>query len=147
MVSSASGDSGKSVMDTVEVFTCFRHTDSRGYLLKAVKKEYTDDRPFGEIYIVGAPKGEIRANHYHLVATEWFVILAGEAELTLADYENTEDRRVVPMGGENRVCVKIPPGVAHAIQNVGEEDMILMALADKPYDPNDTDTYALTLVS
>ena len=134
------------MMDDIEVFDLFRHDDERGFLLKAVKKEYTYDRPFGEIYFVSADPGTVRANHFHKVTTEWFVVVAGTGELTLADAENPSNRRTIPMGGENRVCVKIPPGVAHAIKAVGDQNMLMMALADKPYDPNDTDTFAIQLV-
>lgn len=132
-------------MDDVEVFDLFRHDDSRGYLLKAVKKDYTHDRPFGEIYFVSASPGTVRANHFHEVATEWFVVVQGQGVLTLADAKNPSDRREVAMGGEARVCVRIPPGVAHAIRAVGDSDMLMMALADKPYDPEDTDTYSLEI--
>lgn len=133
------------MMDEIEVFDLFKHEDERGYLLKAVKKEYTHDRPFGEIYFVNASPGTVRANHFHEVATEWFVVVKGAGVLTLADVKNTDVRREIPMGGEHRVCVRIPPGVAHAIRAVGTEDMLMMALADKPYDPNDTDTYPLVI--
>lgn len=133
------------MMSDVEVFNLFQHDDSRGFLLKAVKKEYTHDRPFGEIYFVSASPGTVRANHYHKVATEWFVVVRGRGLLTLADASNPHDRREIPMGGPDRVCVRIPPGVAHAIEAVGDEDMLMMALADKPYDPSDTDTYPLEI--
>ena len=126
-------------MDEIEVFDLFRHDDARGYLLKAVKNEYTDDRPFGEIYFVSASPGTVRANHFHVVTTEWFVVVKGQGVLTLADVNDLSNRREVEMNG--RVCVKIPKNVAHAIRAVGDEDMLMMALADKPYDPNDTDTY------
>jgi dTDP-4-dehydrorhamnose 3,5-epimerase-like enzyme len=134
-------------MDEVEVFDLFRHEDSRGFLLKAVKKDYTLERPFGEIYFVSASPGTIRANHFHRVTTEWFVVVRGEGRLVLADAERPATRRDIAMGGAHQVCVRIPPGVAHAIQAVGTEDMLMMALADKPYDPNDTDTYPLEICS
>ncbi|MEO1230602.1 MAG: cupin domain-containing protein [Myxococcota bacterium] len=133
------------MMEDIEVFELFKHQDERGFLLKAVKKEYTHDRPFGEIYFVSASPGTVRANHFHRVATEWFVVVRGQGVLTLADAEEPEKRRQVKMGGDDRVCVRIPPGVAHAIRAVGDEDMLMMALADKPYDPNDTDTYPLEI--
>ena len=135
------------MMSEVEVFELFQHDDSRGFLLKAVKKEYTHERPFGEIYFVSATPGTVRANHFHKIATEWFVVVRGTGVLTLADVNEPEQKREIAMGGENRVCVRIPPGVAHAIEAVGSEEMLMMALADKPYDPNDTDTYPLELVA
>lgn len=133
-------------MNGVEVFELFKHTDPRGWLLKAVKKDYTGGAPFGEIYVVGAPPGEVRANHYHKEATEWFAVLRGEAVLTLADANDPGgERRQIQMGGERRVCVKIPPGIAHAVRCAGDDEMILLAFADRPYDPAFPDTYACVI--
>jgi len=42
--------------------------------------------------------------------------------------------------------VQVPPGIAHAIQNVGEGPMHLLAYADLPYDPADPDTIPVALV-
>ncbi|MBX2811303.1 MAG: WxcM-like domain-containing protein [Myxococcales bacterium] len=133
------------VMNDIQVFDLFKHEDERGFLLKAVQKAYTDERPFGEIYFVSASSGTVRANHFHKVTTEWFVVVRGEGVLTLADAEFPNKRRTIPMGGCHQVCVKIPPGVAHAICSVGTEDLLMMALADKPYDPKDTDTFPLEI--
>jgi len=135
-------------MSRVRVYELFQHDDERGFLLKAVKKEYTGDRPFGEIYFVSASPGTIRANHFHRVTTEWFVVVRGQGELILADPANPlENRRHIIMGGPDRVCVQVPPGVAHAIEAIGTEEMLMMALADRPYDPSDNDTYPIELAT
>ena len=128
-------------MKDVEVHKLFLHTDEGGWLLKAVRGEYTDGAPFGEIYVVGALPGAVRGNHYHPKTTEWFVVVRGQARLLVADPANPDtDRRQIAMGGADHVCVKIPPMVAHAVENVGAGEMLLLALADRPYDPDDTDT-------
>lgn len=134
-------------MSQVEVYDLFKHEDERGFLLKAVKKEYTGDAPFGEIYFVSASPGTVRANHFHRETTEWFVVVHGEGLLTLADADNPNDKREIPMGKENRVCVRIPRGVAHSIRAVGHDDMLMMAFADRPYDPQATDTFGLEIDS
>lgn len=42
--------------------------------------------------------------------------------------------------------VEVPAGVAHAIQNVGEGPLHVLAYADRCYDPHDPDTVPVTLV-
>ena len=134
-------------MKGVEVHELALHTDARGWLLKAVAKSYTDGAPFGEIYVVGALPGQVRANHYHREATEWFAVLRGTAQLTLADADSSDaDRREISMGGEDRICVKIPPFVGHAVTVTGSEEMVLLAFTDRPYDRSSPDTYPLVLV-
>lgn len=113
--------------------------DSRGWLLKAVPKEYVGENPFGEIYLSGANPGEIKGCHYHDDTTEWFCVIQGEGTLYLEDITTGEKMRL-NMSRENRLSVEIPPRVAHAILNNGKEEMVLLAFANLPYDTQDPDT-------
>lgn len=117
------------------------HEDPGGWLLKAVPKEIVGDRPFGEIYFSGARPGETRGKHYHEDTTEWFFVIQGTGILYLQDVE-TGEVMTVDMSRERRLSVEIPPRVAHAIRNNGNVEMILLAFADVPYDPDRPDTVA-----
>ena len=117
------------------------HTDSRGWLLKAFPKELVGDRPFGEVYLSGAKPGETKGSHYHERTTEWFCVISGKGTLRLQDIDSGE-AMAVEMSREGRRTVEIPPRVAHEILNTGETEMILLALADVPYDPDRPDTVA-----
>jgi len=37
--------------------------------------------------------------------------------------------------------VHIPPGVIHAIKNIGKTDMVLIVYANESFDPDDLDTF------
>ncbi len=115
-------------------------TDSRGWLLKAVPKDYVRESPFGEIYLSSAIPGEIKGCHYHDDTTEWFCVIQGEGTLHLEDIESGE-KMTLNMSRGNRLSVEIPPRVAHAISNERDEELILLAFADVPYDPENPDSY------
>jgi UDP-2-acetamido-2,6-beta-L-arabino-hexul-4-ose reductase len=115
------------------------HTDTRGWLMKVVPGEFVGDSGFGEIYLSGAKPGETKGGHYHEETTEWFCVIQGEGMLRLEDI-HTNERMALNLSRENRLSVEIPPGVAHSVLNVGDEEMILLAFANVPYDPDNPDT-------
>jgi len=129
------------MIERVTIREIFYHEDPGGWLLKAVPKAFVGDRAFGEIYFSGAGPGETRGKHYHEETTEWFCVIRGTGMLYLQDVD-TGEVMTVEMTREKRLTVEIPPGVAHAIRNEGNEEMILLAFADVPYDSEDPDTVA-----
>lgn len=138
------------MIEGVEIHRLARHADPRGWLLKAVQPEHVRGAPFGEIYVVGFAPGVIRANHYHHRTTEWFTVLRGEGDLVLAAVDaagQTRDSARIRLGVEEPVVVRVPPRVAHAIQNRGDEELILLAFADQPYSPDDPDTVTHVVLS
>jgi len=124
----------------VEIIPLRPHKDGRGGLLKVLMRHQLDGAErFGEIYLSWAAPGAIKAEHYHKKTCEWFCVLRGEGLLWLEEVASGR-RLCVPMSESAPMTVKIPPGVAHAVQNSGRERLDLLAYADRPYDPADTDT-------
>ena len=118
--------------------------DSRGWFMKVIdgKEEGLPDHT-GEIYLTHASdKGQVRGNHYHDKAKEWFTLLQGKAELKLMDM-NTKEVIIIELSENEPKTIVIPPGVAHAFLNPEEEPFLLLAYTDELYDPVDTMPYAL----
>jgi dTDP-4-dehydrorhamnose 3,5-epimerase len=113
--------------------------DTRGWLFKAVPKEFVGKSQFGEIYLSGAKPREVKGCHYHNKTTEWFCVIQGEGTLYLKDTRSGE-KMTLTLNRENRLSIEIPPQIAHAILNSGTEEMILLAFADIPYDSDNPDT-------
>jgi dTDP-4-dehydrorhamnose 3,5-epimerase-like enzyme len=130
----------------VEQFPLKTHCDDRGYLLKAVENSFARGHSFGEIYIVQSVPGCVRANHYHLQTTEWFVLIKGRGMLELVDPEYPQERISISLDHSKPVCVLIPPGVAHGILALGDAEMVMMAFADKRYDPSHNDTFPFEVI-
>ena len=129
----------------VEVIQLNKHRDDRGWLLKILMREHmAGDVPFGEIYVTAVEPGANRGQHYHNHCTEWFCVLSGQANLVLVDLA-TGERQVIAMGDDSMLRVKIPPRIAHGIQNVGKELLYLLVYADQPYDYNRPDAVPMPL--
>ena len=114
--------------------------DNRGWLLKMLMRHHIDaaDREFGEIYLTSARTGQVKGNHYHENAAEWFCVVSGQGLLVTKDLKSGELNEF-NLSLEQSYTVFVPPNVAHAIKNVGETDMVLLAYSDQPYDPDNID--------
>jgi len=124
-----------------------RKTDSRGWLLKLLMRHHMENEqsPFGEIYLTAALPGEAKGNHFHRDATEWFCIIQGTGRLVTKDMATGEESELI-MPSDAPVVAQVPPNVAHAIENVGQDLMVLLAYANEPYDPGNPDEVRTILV-
>ena len=127
----------------VQVIARTKHTDSRGWLIKAIDGDEPHlPREVGEVYVVCAAPGQVRANHYHPATSEWFTIVRGCATIVVQHPESRER-------GEWHLCasdpktIYVPKGLAHAIvvSSEASEPTMLIAYADRAYDPADTVKY------
>lgn len=118
--------------------------DARGWFMKVIDgKEEGLPNYTGEIYLTHASdKGQVRGNHYHDKAKEWFILLQGKAELKLMDMK-TEEVMTIELSASNPKTVVIPPNIAHAFLNTEEAPFLLLAYTDELYDPVDTIPYTL----
>ncbi len=113
--------------------------DERGWVAEVIRREELSSKEFGQILITTAHPGVVKGNHYHTRKREWFCVIVGKGKLVL---ESAQGREEIIMGEENPVAVEVPPGVAHALVNVGDEMMYALVYVDEPYEPEDPDTFA-----
>ena len=93
-------------------------------------------------HIVLSMPGVIRGNHYHIRGKETIAVL-GPALVRF--HENDETKNVeIPLGQAYRFV--FPPGVPHAIQNLGNEPNILMAFNTVEHDPQNPDSERTVLI-
>jgi len=119
--------------------------DERGNFFEFLRKEYANLSDFGQIYITTAYPGKAKGNHYHKRKIEWFCVIKGDGELVLKD-KNSGEQEIIKMGDSNKVVVKIPANVLHAIKNVGQDTLYLLAYISEPYNEEDPDTYKEELI-
>lgn len=117
--------------------------DDRGWFLKVITGvEEQLPNHTGEVYLTMGKPGQTKGGHYHPKALEWFTLVSGKASLKLEDVR-THEKMQLEIGFDDAITVFVPNGVAHAWENCGEEDFILLAYTDLLYDPADTIIYQL----
>jgi dTDP-4-dehydrorhamnose 3,5-epimerase-like enzyme len=116
------------------------HQDHRGSVFEPLDPEGLRHQPY--VHVVVTEPGCVRGNHYHLRGTEVLTV-QGPALVRLRDEQGIQDT-VVPEGAVTRFIM--PPGVAHAIQNLGAQPTLLIAFRDRADDPTDPDVVREILI-
>ncbi len=104
--------------------------DARGWGLTPLEAAGIGGVAFpGHLHVVSLKPGAVRGNHSHPDATEWFLICGGPAEI--AWQTGTEPiRREGVSAAETPALYEVPPGVAHAIRNGSQREIIVLAFSD-----------------
>jgi dTDP-4-dehydrorhamnose 3,5-epimerase-like enzyme len=118
--------------------------DERGSLLKVLmRQQLPEPARFGEIYLTTALRGATRGLHYHERCHEWFCVVAGSFRMWLRELDPAPGSVCsLELSADAPCLVHVPPRVAHAFENHACERAVMLAYADRPYDPEDTDTFA-----
>jgi UDP-2-acetamido-2,6-beta-L-arabino-hexul-4-ose reductase len=120
-----------------------RHTDNRGYLVENTGPEIvTGSKHF--LYTTTAP-GIVRGNHYHKHKIEWFCIIKGKCRLVTEDVK-TKHREETIIHDTDDILFRTEPFVAHAMENIGDTEMIFLGFVNEVLDHKEPDTYPYKVI-
>ena len=124
----------------VKIHQLKTNADVRGIVFEPIENEtiYTQQNS----HVVISKPGIIRGNHYHLYGTETLAVM-GPALLRFKEANQIYDFEV-PF--EQVYKFVIPPKVAHAIKNIGEKDIILIAFNTISHNPKNPDVISEILM-
>jgi UDP-2-acetamido-2,6-beta-L-arabino-hexul-4-ose reductase len=120
-----------------------RHKDKRGDLLANTNEEMM--LATKHFFVSRSNPGAVRGNHYHKHKTEWFLVIKGECEIVVEDM-NTKIQESIKVSDKDDSLVSMEPGKAHAIRNIGSDELILFAFVNEVLDQNDPDTFPYTVL-
>jgi len=133
----------KKISDRIQILDRHKLEDDRGWFLKIIAGDEKNLPNYtGEIYLINAYPGKSRANHYHLIANEWFTLISGSALLKLEDVVSKEKMNI-KLNSDTPQTIYVPNGIAHSLINLYDEPYLLLAYSDKKYIPTDTITYKI----
>jgi UDP-2-acetamido-2,6-beta-L-arabino-hexul-4-ose reductase len=121
-------------------------SDARGDLWKLLQAGAGGNFKFGESYLTVTDPGRWRAGHYHGATREWFIVVSGEALFRFYNLD-TQDSVEATISERDRLRMEVSPRVAHAFKNVGTAPLLVLAVADRDYDPAHPDTFPDTKVA
>ena len=114
-----------------------RHADARGALVEAVKVHSGGGQTFCSSTVPGATRGQ----HFHLAKVERFVVVRGEAEISMRRVLHDEVLRF-RVSGDEPVVVDMPTMWAHSITNIGDDELTTLFWSQDLFNPCKPDTYA-----
>ena len=101
-------------------------SDERGWGIEVIEAVELPREKLGNLHIVSLKPGKIRANHFHPDAIEWMLICGGPTKFAWRSCDDNSVNEIVVNGNEP-VVFEIPPNTHHAVQNLSENDIYLMA--------------------
>lgn len=119
--------------------------DDRGYFLEVARitQGGIADFPVETTQVSAALSypGTIKAFHYHLHQTDFWVAAAGMFQVGLVDLRKGSPtfglRNTLYVGKLRPWQVRIPPGVGHGYKVIGTEPAMLVYVTDRTYNPKD----------
>ena len=114
------------------------HVDDRGSFTEILKGTN------GQVSVNVVKPNITKGNHWHHTKNEKFIVLGGEALISLRKI-NSEQVLQYRVSGEHLQVVDIPVGYTHNIKNIGDKDVIFLIWANEIFDKEKPDTYYLTV--
>lgn len=133
------------MIDGVEIKELILRPDDRGMFTEVLKSTdpFIDAHLFAQISHTVTYPGVIKAFHWHKVQTDYWYCVSGNIRIGLVDIRPgspTEGEKMsICIGEWGRKVVKIPPGVAHGYQVLGQEPAQLIYYTTEPYDARQPD--------
>ncbi len=144
------GERVDSLIDGVVLRQSVTHPDERGTLTEVFNPAWgLSDEPLVYVYQVTIRPGQVKGFVLHRTYSDRLFFSLGTVKVVLYD-----DREGSPTRGmlnelhfseHNRTHLVIPPGVWHAMQNIGTSDALFVNCPTKPYNHGDPDKWALPL--
>ncbi|MGH3326849.1 MAG: NAD-dependent epimerase/dehydratase family protein [Streptomycetales bacterium] len=112
-------------------------SDARGRLVECVRTGYAG----GQAFVSTTEPGAVRGNHYHLRKLERFLVVDGEAEISLRRLFSGDVVRF-RVRGATPAIVDMPTMWVHNLANVGDRPVTTFFWANELFSPSDADTFA-----
>ncbi|MGH3008986.1 MAG: dTDP-4-dehydrorhamnose 3,5-epimerase family protein [Gaiellaceae bacterium] len=144
------GELVQELIDGVRIRAATTQLDERGSICEIYNPawDFTDE-PLVFAYQTTIRSGQTKGWVLHLEQDDRLFFSSGDVKVVLYDARPeslTFGRFNVHTFGEtNRALLRIPAGVYHALQNVGERDALFVNLPTQPYRHDDPDKYRLPL--
>jgi dTDP-4-dehydrorhamnose 3,5-epimerase len=119
--------------------------DDRGYFLEVVRLGQGQVAGFDsrqtQVSAALSYPGTIKAFHYHLLQTDFWVPTKGMFQVALVDLRSDSPtfglRNTLYIGSLRPWQLLVPPGIGHGYKVIGEEASLLVYVTNRVYNPKD----------
>jgi UDP-2-acetamido-2,6-beta-L-arabino-hexul-4-ose reductase len=116
-------------------FRLERKADNRGSLFEVVK-----ERNGGQVFYSSTHPGITRGNHFHFDKVERFLVVSGDARISIRKVF-TKEVRHFGVSGDAPCFVDMPTMHTHNITNIGDGELLTLFWSHDIFDPARPDTY------
>lgn len=122
----------------MKTFPVKENEDARGSLVSNSADEIMQS--VKHFFISKSIPGAIRGNHFHKKKHEYFYVVQGKCLIIVEDMNNHKQEKIL-ISDKDNLIVSMEPNKAHAMKNVGNNELILLALVNEQLDRKNPDTY------
>lgn len=130
-------------MQLIRTIKLKEYADERGSLVENTLEEVMLNSK--HFFVSKTKPGVIRANHYHHRKSEWFYLIQGTCLLKVKDVKSGKTQEI-ELSDSQHLLINMPQDVAHTFKNIGNNEMILLALVNEVHKQDDPDTYSYKLI-
>ena len=131
------------MIEGVEIKKLVTFCDDRGFFREVLRDDDGLLTKFGQTSFTKTNPGVIKAFHWHKKQDDVWYVADGMAKVVLYDVrENSKTKGetdAIVCGEDNPVLIKIPIGVAHGYQVLGNKPVMLFYHTTESYNPDDPD--------
>lgn len=146
----AEGEKLAPLISDVKIRQAVTHQDERGSLAEIYNQTWGFDAiPMVHAYLVTVRPGRVKGWALHEHQVDRYFFCNGTLKLVLFDYREASPTykmlNVLYFSEINRSLVSVPPGVFHAVENVGTVDGLMFNIPSEPYNYEVPDKLVLPL--
>jgi dTDP-4-dehydrorhamnose 3,5-epimerase-like enzyme len=134
-------------MKNIEIITLENYGDVRGtlYNILDMNLQFLDkvqNIHFGKIH-----PNSIRGNHYHHYGKEMLIITYSDTWMLAWAKKDSAEISKKEFTGSGAVLIKVNEGVAHSVKNNGNKDLEIIALSNRIFPKENSDTTSRILLT
>ena len=131
------------MIEGVQIKKLVTNCDDRGYFREILRDDDDMLSRFGQTSFTKTDPGIIKAFHWHKKQDDIWYVADGMARVVLHDMRDNsktkDETDVIYAGEDNPILIKIPVGVAHGYQVLGNKPVMLFYHTTESYNPDEPD--------
>jgi len=134
-------------MQHIEIIKLENYGDTRGALYNIPDSDLQFLDKIQNIHFGIIHPNSIRGNHYHHQSKEMLIVTFLDAWTLAWAKKDSDEISKKKFTGSGAVLIKVNEGVGHSVKNNGDKDLEIIALSDRIFSKEGSDTYSKILLT
>jgi dTDP-4-dehydrorhamnose 3,5-epimerase-like enzyme len=134
-------------MQDIEIIKLENYGDKRGVLYNILDTDLQFLDKIQNIHFGKIHPNSIRGNHYHHHSKEMLIITYLDTWTLAWAKKGSDEISKKEFTGSGAVLIKVHEGVGHSVKNNGDKDLEIIALSDRIFSKESSDTYSKILLT
>jgi dTDP-4-dehydrorhamnose 3,5-epimerase-like enzyme len=134
-------------MQDIEITILENYGDTRGALFNILDTDLQFLDNIQNIHFGKICPDSIRGNHYHHQSKEMLIIAYSDTWTLAWSKKDSTGISKKEFTGSGAVLIKVNKGIVHSVKNTGDKDLEIIALANRIFSKENSDTISTILLT